>query len=243
MNIWITYSYQDKQFVDKLKKGLSSKGHTISLVEHSIEIGDSILKTIEDHIMKADAFLLVFSQESEKSKWFTSEIFLIMREVTNRKKEKRLIPIVINKGIRLPPLIDQIAYADFTNQDNFEVSFLKLLSSLEKPKTHGLLETEKTIETLIKEKEKLLQLQKQAYELDNTKQVEMKRLFRFSTIITMIAAVVSSIFLFSEFIFKKNIAADILDSTQIFYYFLGVLTTLIPTMYFTLKNKRTKNGK
>jgi hypothetical protein len=166
-----------------------------------------------------------------------------MHEVTNRKKEKRLIPIVINKGIRLPPLIDQIAYADFTNQDNFEDSFHKLLTSLEKPKTHGLLETEKTIETLIKEKEKLLQLQKQAYELDNTKRVEMRRLFRFSTIITMIAAVVSSIFLFSEFLFNKNIAADIIDSTQIFYYFLGVLTTLIPTMYFTLKNKRTKNGK
>ncbi len=239
MNIWITYSYHDKEFVDKLKNGLTSKGHTISLVEHTIEIGDSILKTIEDHIMRADAFLIVFSKESKKSKWFTFELFLLINEVTNRKKEKRLIPIVINKGIKLPPFIDQIVYADFTNQDNFENSFHKLLTSLEKPKTNGLLETEKTIETLIKEKEKLLQLQKQIYELDNTKRVEIKRLFSFSIIITMIAAIISTVLVFSEFF---N-ATDILYSTQIFYYFLGVLTTLIPTMYYILKNKRNKNGK
>ena len=243
MNIWITYSYQDKPFVDRLKNSLTLRGHTISLVEHSIEIGDSILKTIEDHIMKADAFLIVFSKESERSKWFTSEIFLIMNEVTNRKKDKRLIPIIINKGVRLPPLIDQIAYADFTNQDSFEENFQKLTTSLQKPKTHGLLETEKTIESLIKEQEKLLQLEKKAYELDNTKRVEMKRLLRFSAAITMVAAVISSLFLFSEFLFKDKFASDFINATQIIYYFLGVLTTLIPTLYFTLKNKRTKNGK
>lgn len=243
MNIWITYSYQDKLFVDRLKNRLTSQGHTISLVEHSIEIGDSILKTIEDHIMRADAFLLVFSKESEKSKWFTSELFLIMNEVTNRKKDKRLIPIILNKGVRLPPLINQIAYADFTNQDSFEDNFQKLVASLQKPKTHGLIETEKTIETLIKEQEKLLQLEKRAYELDNKKRVELKRLLRFSTIITMVAAIVSSFYVFSEFLFKDKFDSDFVNSTNIIYYFLGVLTSLIPTLYFIIKNKRTKNGK
>jgi hypothetical protein len=243
MNIWITYSYQDKLFVDRLKNSLTSQGHTISLVEHSIEIGDSILKTIEDHIMRADAFLLVFSKESEKSKWFTSELFLIMNEVTNRKKDKRLIPIILNKGVRLPPLINQIAYADFTNPDSFEDNFQKLLASLQKPKTHGLIETEKTIETLIKEQEKLLQLEKRAYELDNKKRVELKRLLRFSTIITMVAAIISSFYVFSEFLFKDKFDSDFVNSTNIIYYFLGVLTSLIPTLYFIIKNKRTKNGK
>ncbi len=69
MHIFISYSHQDKQFVEQLTEQLRSAGHEVWIDHLKIKPGDNISKRIQEGIKSVDAFLAIVSANSLRSKW------------------------------------------------------------------------------------------------------------------------------------------------------------------------------
>jgi hypothetical protein len=242
MKIWISYTHHDIAFFEKLRTSLIEHGHTVVHPDIITDVGVSILSKMETEIMTADAFIMIFSKDSSKSKWFSSEYFLILHEASVRKKRKPIIPVVLNKNVELPTIINQYAYADFSNPSEYNNSLQKLLHSLGRQNDEEIINTEKTLDELIKEQEKLLELEKKKYYLETTQRKQVKYLTRISFFITLLAAVVTILI----FILGKLKDGNLIESRpsfeSIIFYFLGVLTSIVPTIYLLLKRKQKNNG-
>lgn len=240
MKVWISYSFLDKAFVETLKKSLNAVGHEVLAADEAFAPGESIYNKIEKSIRESEAFLIVFSKASMRSNWFNSEMIITLNEASKNNNKKKVFPIIISKGLKLPPLIDQIAYIDFSNSNEYDKNFRILNESIQKPIKQYIFETEKDLDYLIKEKEKLLELQKKEYQFSKEVQSREKRFFRFSKLSIMIAAILSSVvLLYAEFL-KPDLLSEKVSVSGIIYYFMGVLTIIIPTFYYLIKNKQDK---
>ncbi len=67
--VFISYSHEDKAFVEWLKGSLENLGLDIWYDQQEIQLGDSIKETISLGIQSSSAFIVVLSASSNKSKW------------------------------------------------------------------------------------------------------------------------------------------------------------------------------
>jgi hypothetical protein len=244
MKIWISYSRHDLPFVNRLKDELQNYGNDVLLIDADFDVGDNILSRINEQIKQADAFLLVFSKSSERSPWFNSEIFMILDEKASKRDGKPLIPIVLNKNVKLPPIVDQIFYSDFSDESRFQNNFKKLLLSLENYQYQDMRQNERTYEAILKEKQQILNLEKKEYELSRARKTELVKFVKFSYLVILSASLIASVYLLSEGLIKGE--ENMFDDGYVKYiiiYFLGVLTALIPSLYINTKKRKKINGK
>lgn len=127
--IFISYSYQDKNFVEWLKSNLSGLGLNFWHNQQEIKFGDNIKKKVEEGIQLSSAFILVLSSSSMNSHWVKYEMnsALLLNAI---KKGITILPIKIDDS-EVPPDLSGYTYADFSS--NREEALEVLKSSLLKP--------------------------------------------------------------------------------------------------------------
>lgn len=111
MAIFISYSHQDSDFVERLAYQLVSHKKNVWLDKWELRVGDSIINKIQSAIQAADALLVVLSKESVESEWCKKEITSgLLREL----EEKRVVvlPILI-QDCNIPIFLREKLYADF----------------------------------------------------------------------------------------------------------------------------------
>jgi hypothetical protein len=121
-NIFISYSHTDKKFVEKLVRNLQSKRFNILYDEEIINIGDNILDTISQTIVKSDVIILVIS-DNQKNNDFTNRELKIALE-----SNKKIFPIILDENASVPVEIKTLKYADFSK--DFDYNFRQLTKSL-----------------------------------------------------------------------------------------------------------------
>jgi TIR domain len=72
-NIFISYSHQDSDYVNKLEEDLKEKGFEV-WVDRQIRYGTQWSEEIEDHLDVCAAFIVVLSENSRKSRWVQNEV-------------------------------------------------------------------------------------------------------------------------------------------------------------------------
>lgn len=241
MKIWISYTKSDKDVFDRISKEIQNNGHEVISIENELSAGDVIVDKLTEQINQADFILLLLSKDSIKSNWINYEILIALSE---KGKRKTIIPLLLSKGIAIPPIIEHLFYLDFTDNSNFDKSVKELLDTIKQKEFEKGKHSNKNLETLIKERTKQLQLEKAVYENQKFVQYDIKQLYKFSLILTMIASIVGSIISF-QFILKDKSESILSEFTyvNIVFYLLGILTALIPSVYFVLNRKRRMNGK
>lgn len=110
--VFISYSYEDKEFVEWLKDNLQGSGHEIWYDQQEIQLGDSIKKKIIEGIQSSSTFIIILSNASKKSNWVRYEL------------NSALLSSAINKGIKILPIkidesdvpsdLSNYLYADFS---------------------------------------------------------------------------------------------------------------------------------
>lgn len=112
-NIFISYSYKDKEFADKLITSLRNEHFNIIFDRDKIEVGDDIQSIISDSIYKSDLMILILSS-SIKEKYRNLEIKCA---IDNNKK---ILPVYTGaKKTKFPAELEGVKYADFSqNYDN-----------------------------------------------------------------------------------------------------------------------------
>ena len=72
--VFISYSYEDKEFVEWLKDNLQGLGHEIWYDQQEIQLGDSIKQKITSGIQSSSTFIVILSNSSKNSNWVRYEL-------------------------------------------------------------------------------------------------------------------------------------------------------------------------
>lgn len=110
--IFISHSYQDKEFVHKLAKDLAAEGLTPWVNDWEIRVGDSLVQKISEGIRQSDYILVVLSENSLHSKWVQEEIKMAIQK--NLDSAKRVLIPVLGGKVEVPSYIRDMKYVDLS---------------------------------------------------------------------------------------------------------------------------------
>jgi hypothetical protein len=145
MKVFISYSTEDKDFVNRLATDLRTRaGIDAWLDQWEINPGDKIPEKIETGLSEANVFLLVLSPESVSSHWveYERQAWLMMQideekvaQKEGRTPARRLIP-VLYKECQKPAFLQPINHVKIYDEDydsGFNLLVNAILGVSEKP--------------------------------------------------------------------------------------------------------------
>ena len=126
--IFISYSHQDKEFVDRLVQNLQNSGISIWVDSVEIKLGDSLIERIGEGIDKMEYLAVVLSPDSVNSSWVKKEVEVAMNEEIQGKKIK-ILPL-LHRECEIPNFLRGKLYADFTEEERYEVALEMIFDRL-----------------------------------------------------------------------------------------------------------------
>ena len=126
--IFISYSHQDKEFVDKLVQDLQNSGISIWADKVEIKLGDSFFDKISEGIDKMEYLAIVLSPDSVNSSWVKKEVEVAMNQEIQGKKIK-VLPL-LHRECTIPSFLEGKKYADFREEERYEVALEMILDRL-----------------------------------------------------------------------------------------------------------------
>ncbi|MCY1231583.1 TIR domain protein [compost metagenome] len=141
MPIFISYSHQDKTFVDKLAIQLVARNVSVWLDRWELSVGDSLVDRVQEAVDGASALLVVLSKASTASEWCKKELSAgLLREL----EEKRVVVMpVMLEDCDVPVFARGKMYADF--RTDFDVGLRAIIDGVAKvtnPSMSRIKETE-----------------------------------------------------------------------------------------------------
>jgi len=126
MKLFISYSHNDKDFVDKLGLKLTQKRIPVFIDRWELNVGESITEKIEDAITEASFLIVVLSKSSVASHWCKREINTgLLLEL--QKKRVVILPILI-EDCEIPLFLLDKFHADF--RTDFNTGLSQVISSV-----------------------------------------------------------------------------------------------------------------
>lgn len=126
MALFISYSHQDHEFVDRLGIRLGEERVHIWLDRWELRVGDSLTQRIEAALQHANAVLVVLSAASVASDWCRREFTAgLVREL--EEKRVLVLPLLI-QDCEIPLFLRDKLRADF--RTDFDQGFDELLTAL-----------------------------------------------------------------------------------------------------------------
>ena len=134
MPIFISYSHQDKNFVDKLAIQLVAHNINVWLDRWELQIGDSIIAKIQEAVEGASALLVILSPASVSSDWCKNEINAgLLREL--EEKQVLVMPVML-QDCEVPVFVRGKIYADF--RKSFDDGLQTILEGIAKVTNENL---------------------------------------------------------------------------------------------------------
>lgn len=123
--VFISYSRNDRQFVERLSTELQRQGITTWIDTENIQAGANWQEEIEKGLLQADILLYVASQQSAKSQWIELELQAFLRG------KGRAIPVVINDfgPSAMPLALQSYQWVDF--RGDFQGALRRLLVGIQ----------------------------------------------------------------------------------------------------------------
>jgi len=128
MPIFISYSHQDKKFVDKLAANLVANKVSIWLDRWELHVGDSLIDKIQEAITDSSALLVILTNSSTKSEWCKKELNSgLIKELEERRVV--ILPVLM-ENCDIPLFLREKMYADFRH--DFDEGLQTILESVSK---------------------------------------------------------------------------------------------------------------
>jgi hypothetical protein len=111
MPIFISYSHENKDFVENLARNLVIHNTHVWVDRWELNVGDSIIQRVQEAIQSASALLVVLSKASVASEWCKRELSAgLVRELEERKVI--VLPLLL-EDCDIPIFLKDKMYADF----------------------------------------------------------------------------------------------------------------------------------
>lgn len=128
MSVFISYSHNDKNFIETLCENLVLHKARVWIDTWELSVGDSILTKVQDAITSSGALIIVLSNSSVKSEWCKRELnAALMIELD--KKEVFILPVLL-EDCEIPLFLREKLYADF--RENYDNGFKSILEAISK---------------------------------------------------------------------------------------------------------------
>ena len=112
MKVFLSYSHQDQKYADLISKYLSDAGHEVWQDKLNLRVGDNLIEKVNRGIKEAQAFVVIVSRNSLRSKWVMNEFSaLALGDLSS--EDRRVIPVLIDKSTA-PSYLSKYLYVDFT---------------------------------------------------------------------------------------------------------------------------------
>lgn len=126
MPIFISYSHNDKAFVEELASQLVKHDAHVWVDTWELNVGDSIVSRVQEAIQDSSALLIVLSKASVASEWCKKELNAgLMRELDERRVI--VLPVLV-EDCEIPVFLREKMYADF--RKDFESGLKALLEAV-----------------------------------------------------------------------------------------------------------------
>lgn len=126
MRVFISYSLQDQEKIQRIADVLLNAGHQVIGMRSRPSQGDDIFKFIQSNINSADVFILAISENSLKSQWVLKEFsFVALKELRHRKVG--IISVLLDK-VTAPGYLSNHLTLDLSI--DFKVGLQHLISAL-----------------------------------------------------------------------------------------------------------------
>lgn len=125
---FITHSWRDNEFAQRLVDDLKAKGLDGFFDIYSIQPGDNIPSRISSGLESCDVYIPVLSTAAFDSPWCEWEInaALQLRNMRGRMGRPRIIPLLLDHcEAKIPAILRPVAYVDFT--DDYAAGLERLL--------------------------------------------------------------------------------------------------------------------
>lgn len=133
--IFISYSHEDRDFVDQMAISLVRKKARVWIDRWELTVGDSLVDNIQNAIEKAGAIIIVLSKASTASEWCKKELSAgLIRELEQRKV---VVLPVLKENCTIPLFLRDKIYADFRSSFDDGVRTLLEATSKVDCNTHG----------------------------------------------------------------------------------------------------------
>ncbi|MEZ4731508.1 MAG: toll/interleukin-1 receptor domain-containing protein [Caldilineaceae bacterium] len=128
-DVFISYSHADRTWVwDVLLPRLSESSLRVCIDDRDFKIGVPVLKNIEEAVTHSRYTLFVLTPAWIESQWTEFESLLVAT-TDPAGRRARLLPLML-VPCQLPLRIRMLVYSDFTQADQHEVQFERLLRQL-----------------------------------------------------------------------------------------------------------------
>ncbi len=126
MAVFISYSHSDAKFVDVLGARLFKEQMPVWLDRWELNVGDSLIRRVEEAITEAVALVVVLSKAAVESEWCRKELSAgLIRELDEKKV--LVLPVLLEE-CAIPLFLRDKKYADF--RTDFESGFRDLVNAL-----------------------------------------------------------------------------------------------------------------
>jgi hypothetical protein len=113
LRAFITYAAPDRDAAIRIAEGLRDVGLDVRLADDATP-GADIYSALVDEITSADVVLILLSKASERSEWLQREASFAVTKMV-RDPRSRVVPVILDRKATIPPFLQRIAYADFSD--------------------------------------------------------------------------------------------------------------------------------
>lgn len=246
MNVFISYSHADKEFALRLSYNLEEDGYDV-FIDNKIPIGNNIYKDIGKGIAKADAVIVIISQNSVKSNFVVNET-VSMLSFLDKGRLPLVIPIILGKNTPLPVDLNRFNCIVIPYEEEEGKKKLRLDNTLEKDAIEKIRlilaahdEKIKENEQEKKESEEKVKIELSKYiadVFDNLKKSEKTNksfafwLYTVSIISLVVTIIIAVLFFVKEQLYINNLVLAI--SCGIVCLFIIIILISLSKLLFTL---------
>lgn len=145
LSVFLSHSSKDNKFVQRLEKALKKNGIEVWVDYDRLDVGDSLYGKLAPAIYTSDYFVLIWSENSQKSRWVRERELNAALAREDEEDREIILPVLLDATPR-PDFLKHQVYADFTSEDKFDESLKKLAKAIKRavPKAVDEPSTDKT---------------------------------------------------------------------------------------------------
>jgi TIR domain len=119
MEVFLSYSWQDRRYADALRDRLQYAGLHVWDPERQLLPGSNWLIETGRALERADSVVFLISEDAFRSPWAAKEVEYA---IGKRRLEGKVVPVLLSRSVRTPWILDEIEQVDATGRPASEVA-------------------------------------------------------------------------------------------------------------------------
>lgn len=223
MNVFLSYSAQDKQLADDVLRTLTSCGFEV-WSDEVIRPGESLSANIGIALKKADAFVILLTRNASRSKWALLELGGAMAS------GKPVVPVLAEPGAEVPLVLRDRQYLDLSAPGTRSQALERLCEVLRESAKKGSMSDLRDGIELVENARSALARERSEHEVALWEQSQSYT--RMQAVIALFALVAAAVAL---------LTASVSDTAVLALVVSGVGSALASALGFLLGSKRRRD--